>query len=273
MEKLVQLQFDHLVHFLDKPEKFITELKGLGVHSVEGGVHEGRGTYNALSYFDLSYLEYLGTYDRDLVKNTKQAHHSMMETIIQSDFKEGFTRFAIRTTDIEGVSKEFREKGLTVSGPHPLYRKRPDGSIISWRLLFAGEENDSLKLPFIIQWDDDDENRRREHIEQGIIGHQQEGLEFVGVTFAVEDAVETAKKWSHYLNLKLIESYNDVDLNAHIEVLELKGGNLHFATPLGDGVVKRILNERGEVPFQANFKGVNDVKIAELHNGRYSFGK
>ncbi|MGG0656165.1 VOC family protein [Rummeliibacillus pycnus] len=270
---MVQLQFDHLVHFLDKPEDFIAELKEQNIHAVDGGVHEGRGTYNALSYFDLSYLEFLGTYDRDLVKNAKQAHHSMMETIIDADFREGFIRFASRTTDIEVVAKEWREKGLTVSGPHPLYRKRPDGSVISWRLLFGGEENDSLKLPFIIQWDDDDEKRRIEQIEQGVIGHQQLGIEFAGPTFAVKDSVETAKKWALYLDLVSKASYEDKELNAHVEVLALHGGDLHFASPNGDGIVQSILDEHGEVPFQANFVGASEDKTVELHNGRYHFKK
>ncbi|MGX9134331.1 hypothetical protein ACWV26_08115 [Rummeliibacillus sp. JY-2-4R] len=41
---MVQLQFDHLVHFLDKPEDFITELKEQSIHAVDGGVNEGRVT-------------------------------------------------------------------------------------------------------------------------------------------------------------------------------------------------------------------------------------
>ncbi|MEK4762240.1 VOC family protein [Viridibacillus sp. FSL E2-0187] len=267
------LSFDHLVHFVDEPKEVITLLKNKGIHAVEGGVHEGRGTYNALSYFDLSYIEYLGTYDRELVAGAEHLHHSLIETVVNNKFKEGFVRFAARTTDIEGVAKSLKEQGLSVNGPVPMNRKRPDGSIISWQLLYVGEENDSLQLPFIIQWDDNDDKRRQEQVEKGVIGKQPEKLDFAGVTFAVIDAEKTAEKWSRYLGLEVAEAYVDPELNAIVQVLTLAGGDLYFASPIGEGVVAKVLAELGECPFQVNFSGAKEPVTFDLFNGRYHFEK
>lgn len=266
---MTTFQFDHIVHFVDKPEEVIEELKKAKIHAVEGGAHENKGTYNALSYFDLSYIEYLGTYDRSLVVQLGSPRHGLTETLLKKNFEEGLVRFSIRTTDIEGVAKHLQEQELTVVGPEPLYRKRPDGSIISWKLLFVGEENNSLKLPFIIQWDDDDDKRRLEQIEHGVIGKQPENLKFAGVTFAVVDAEYTAKKWSKYLGLELEKAYVDSDLNAYVYVLTLPGGDLFFTSPIGAGVVADVLKKRGESPFQVNLSGAEEARTFELLNGRY----
>lgn len=267
------LSFDHLVHFVDEPKEVIKPLQSQGIHAVEGGVHEGRGTYNALSYFDLSYIEYLGTYDRALVAETEHLHHSLIETVVNNDFKEGFVRFAARTSDIERVAERLKEQGLSVNGPVPMYRKRPDGSIINWQLLYVGEENNALQLPFIIQWDDNDDKRRKEQVEKGVIGNQPEKLDFAGVTFAVIDAEKTARKWSRYLGLEVAEAYVDQELNAIVQVLTLAGGDLYFASPIGDGVVAKVITERGECPFQVNFSGAKEPVTLELFNGRYHFEK
>lgn len=268
-----KFQFDHVVHYLNKPEGIIPTLEKEGLHAVEGGRHEGRGTYNALSYFDLSYIEFLGAYDEELVENSDPHHHSMVETIIEKGFAENIVRFAARTTNIEAAAEHFKQLGATVNGPFPMFRKRPDGSVISWQLLYVGEENDSLKLPFIIQWDDHDEKRRKEQIEHGVIGKQLPTTHFEGVTFAVKNAQETAEKWSKYLELPIKIQYEDALLNAKVVVLDLPGGELQFAEPVGEGIVKTTLETEGEVPLQINFKGFENERVVEIQHARYQFKK
>ncbi|PWA10668.1 hypothetical protein DCC39_10900 [Pueribacillus theae] len=261
-------KFDHLVHFVEKPKKVIKELEKRGIHAVEGGKHQNHGTYNALCYFDLSYIEFLGTYDRELIKQTKHPRHSMRETIVKNKFKEGFVRFAVRTTDIEGVAARFREKGLTVNGPVPLSRQRPDGSVIEWRLLYAGDENGALELPFIIQWNESDEERRTDLIErQTIVSHPSKAT-FSHLSLAVNDLEQTVSKWSHLLDLNEGKAFIDKDLQAKCQTLELPGGNLVFCTPNGEGVVSEVLKRQGESIFQANFSG-NTNETFELFGGVY----
>lgn len=268
-----KFEFDHVVHFLNQPEAFIHELSKQNIHAVEGGRHEGRGTYNALSYFDLSYIEYLGAYDQELVRQSNPAHHSMIETIIDQDFEESLVRFAVRTDDIQKAAAHFKEAGLTVTGPDAMFRKRPDGSEIHWQLLYIGEENNKLPLPFIIQWNQSDEERRNEQIQQGVIGQQLPNTALEGVVFVVENAEETAKRWGGYFKKPVGETYVDQTLQAKIVTIPLNGGKLHFAEPVGEGIIKNVLRTKGEVPFQINLKGFNEEKLFEAHNGRYLLKK
>lgn len=265
--------FDHLVQFVDEPKKAIEMLQENGIHAVEGGEHTSLATYNTLSYFDLSYIEFLGTYDRTFFEQLDHQKHSLTETIANDKLVEGFSRFAARTTDIEGAANHFREKGLTVTGPHPLSRRRPDGSVISWQLLYAGDDSEDLQLPFIIQWDESDEERRADQIAKGVIAPHPEGVSFSHVTFAVRDLKGTVTKWADWLDLKVGEEYIDEELNATCQVLELQGGNLVFASPTGEGIVQGVLETRGERPFQVTLSGGKNDKSFELLGATYKISK
>lgn len=265
--------FDHLVHFVEDPKVAIEELKAYGIHAVEGGAHEKLGTYNSLSYFDLSYIEFLGTYDRTLVEQTEHLPYSLQETIVLDQFVEGFSRFAVRTTNIDQDAQKFREKGLQVNGPIPYSRKRPDGSLIEWQLLFVGDNQNDLPLPFIIQWNESDEERRNEQIKKQVIVPHPAGIAFSHVMFAVKDVDYTIEKWSNLLGLKAGDGYIDEKLQARCQTLELEGGNLVFCSPIGDGIVSEILEKRGEKPFQVNFSGGNRDVTFNLLGGIYNIIK
>lgn len=269
----MKFAFDHLVHFVEEPKDMIAALEKQGIYAVEGGVHLNRGTYNTLSYFDLSYIEFLGTYDRELVKKSNHPKYSLMETVVEDGFKEGFERFAIRTTDIEGAAQHFREKGLSVNGPFPLSRKRPDGSIIEWQLLYAGSENEELNLPFIIQWNEKDEERRSDLIERKVIKLHPSKASFSHITIVVKNIDETALKWSNWLGLEKGEAFIDPELNATCKTLYLQGGNIVLASPLGEGVASQILAERGERPFQLNLTSDITNTSFKLHGGLYKISK
>lgn len=262
--------FDHLVHFVEEPKEVVDTFTKHGLHTAEGGKHINRGTYNVLSYFDLSYIEFISTYDRELVKKLDHMKHSLLETIINDNFAEGFARFVVRTHDIEAAAEHFRNKGLSVSGPTPLRRQRPDGDVLEWQLLYVGDDSDELQLPFIIQWNETDEERREDLTKRNVIAPHPAGVTFSHLTFAVNDASHTANKWADLLNLEKGDTYVDDALNATCAVLHLEGGNLIFASPNGDGKVADVLKERGEKPFQVNFSGGEKDTSFDLLGGTFS---
>lgn len=265
--------FDHLVHYVKDPTEALDSLKTHGIHGVEGGAHLNLGTHNTLSYFDLSYIEFLAVYDQDLFDQSEHLQHSLTASIINDHFAEGFTRFAAKTDDIEAVAQHFKENCLTVTGPIPLKRKRPDGSVLSWQLLFAGSDTEELELPFIIQWDDNDEVRRKDQTERGIIAPHPAGVSFSHVTFAVRDAQLAASKWANLLNISERRNYVDQQLNAACYELELEGGNLIFASPNGEGIVSEVLSTRGERPFKVSLSGGAKEETFELHGATYQITK
>ncbi|KMY53286.1 hypothetical protein AC623_04170 [Bacillus sp. FJAT-27231] len=269
----MEFMFDHVVHFVEDPEKAIAFLKEKGIAAVEGGVHENRGTYNAVSYFDLSYIELLSTYDKELVKQTQHPRHSFLETVAEEQFTEGFSRVAIRTTDIEGAARHFREKGLMVNGPESFSRKRPDGSLVEWQLLYIGQLNGELELPFIIQWKEKDEERRQELTGSKVIQPHPSKAVFSHVTFAVRDLEKTVRQWSEWFDLEAGEKFFDETLQAQCQALELKGGRFVFSSPVGDGIVASVLRQRGERPFQVSLSSPVNSSSFELFGGMYEIKK
>lgn len=261
--------FDHLVQFVDDPKEVIAILREKGIHAVEGGEHQNRPTYNTLSYFDLSYIEFISTNDRELLEQIEHPKYSLMESIIKNGYTEGFARFVIRTTNIEEAAQYFRDQGLTVNGPVPLSRKRPDGSVLEWRLLFIGSENEELELPFIIQWNESDEERRNDLIDRGVIKPHPSGAVFSHVTFAVRDLENTVEKWASRFDLTVGDAYIDKELQANCRTLKLPGGNLVFSSPIGDGVVSEVLKKRDEKPFQVSFSGGKETITFDFFGGSY----
>lgn len=269
----MDFQFDHLVHYVEEPYQVIPILKEKGIHAVKGGKHQNRPTYNVLSYFDLSYIEYIGTTNRQELEAIKHPKYSNIETIINDNYQEGFVRFVVRTKDIEAAATHFRQKGLDIVGPKPLSRRRPDGTLLEWKLLYVGSEDESLQLPYIIEWGETDEERRKDLIEQQTIVEHPSDARFSHVTFAVNDLDDIIQKWSDWLVLEEVGSeYTDEKLNAVCRTLKLPGGNLVFASPLGDGIVREVLAKRGEKPFLVNFIG-HQEQTFDMFGGKHMMNR
>ena len=62
---MATLQWDHAVQFVNQPEAAIEIFAGQQLRAVAGGRHPGWGTRNALSYFGLTYIEFLAISDPD----------------------------------------------------------------------------------------------------------------------------------------------------------------------------------------------------------------
>ncbi|MDM8102196.1 MULTISPECIES: VOC family protein [Oceanobacillus] len=267
----MHFQFDHLVHFVDSPEEAKEALKKLGLHAVDGGKHDNGGTYNALSHFDLSYIELIGVFDKQLADQPAEKY-SLRDTFQKDDYASGLSRIALRSRNLEEEAKRFKSLGLEVIGPVPLGRKRPDGSMIHWKLLFAGNPEEKLSLPFFIEWEETDEERRETLKKQGTIAaHQKGNLSLESVGFAVKDAKAVIEKWETYLGLEQGESFFDEGLSATGHRLKLPGGDILFYEPEGEGIVSDTLKKRGEKPFIVTISGGNRQEQIKVKNAIYRF--
>lgn len=265
--------FDHLVFFSNKPEEAIPLLKQRGIHAVTGGRHEFWGTYNALSYFGLSYIEFLGI--ENLAVAEKQEDSRLITHIVKQlarEKREGPARIAIRTDEIEQLAVKLKAEGFTVYGPLPGERIRADGQVIRWSLLFPEAVDNELQLPFFIQWEKSDEERRLEFEEQGLTElHSVGNPQFESIGFVVNNLKQTLSGWGKLFELKQVEEYEDPYLNARCRKLELAGTRLMFCTPLGDGVAEKVLREKGETPFLVNLTGTGQNCTFEMLNGFWRF--
>ncbi|WP_054704276.1 VOC family protein [Bacillus sp. JCM 19041] len=270
----MNLQFDHVIHYVDDAHDIMNEFQNKGFHTVYGGRHEKRGSYNTLLHFGLSYIEFLGIDDKELFDQVgaKDVAYSPFSSIARDRFSEGFAKMCIRSNNLDQLAKHFKEKGLKTNGPVPLSRKRPDGKLLEWSLLFVGEEQSELPLPFFIDWHETDEERETGLREANVIGSHKDGAFAVeSITMSVHDAKETASKWSEWFDLKQIGNYVDQALQAKIYMLELSGGNVQFAEPIGAGIVKETLDKRGERPFLLTLDGSSEQEYFNIRNGYYLF--
>ncbi|MFJ5717953.1 VOC family protein [Neobacillus sp. NPDC093127] len=269
----MQFSFDHLVCFLKKPEEAIPLLKQRGIHAANGGRHDSWGTYNSLTYFGLSYIEFLGIENQSIAE--KQEENRLITQIVEQLSKrnrEGPARIAIRTDDIEQLAVKLRAEGYTVYGPLPGERMRADGQVIRWSLLFPENRDNELTLPFFIQWEKPDKQRVLDLEEQGFIdSHTTGNPKFESVGFVVHNLEEAIKRWGNLFNLKQSEEFVDLTINARCKKLELPGVPLLFCTPIGEGLAAKILKEKGETPFLINLTGTDQNPLIEMLNGLWRF--
>lgn len=268
------LTFDHAVHFVDKPEQASEELSKLGIHTVTGGRHESIGTYNALTYFDLRYIEWIGVFDPKLLPPYQETHrYGLVDTLAGDGYVEGLSRIALRTERIDELAAHLTGQGLEVVGPIDCSRRRPDGKLLSWKLVFAGLPGEGLPLPFFIQWDDSDEVRRAELTENGTIADHARGpLALEYVAFTVSDLQESVRNWTNWLGLDAGEVVYDDGWKGKKQALRLGSLSLVFIEPEPDGPAWKYLKARGERPFIIGLNSGQDgvtEQYVEIHGSLY----
>lgn len=119
-----------------------------GVRAAVGGVHPGMGTRNALA--SLGGRQYLEIIAPDPAQKTFK---------FQPDLRtlDGprLVTWAAASDDVEAVARAARAAGFGVFGPRDGSRKRPDGSVLSWRTVAVDVGLPSAPvqpIPFFIQW-------------------------------------------------------------------------------------------------------------------------
>ena len=194
---------DHLVHFVEKPEQLVGTTKELGLHTVNGGKHEMWGTYNSLCYCGLSYIEFIGIFDKPLFEKSAREPYTLHETYKNKNYQNGVARIALRTNTIEKDAENLRLLGYKVYGPEDFSRTRPDGSVLKWKLLHLGKEEQTLEFPFIIQWEKQDEDRFNDLFASGVITHHPLGnLELEEIEFDVSD-ISIAAEWARAFDFEV----------------------------------------------------------------------
>lgn len=263
-------KLDHIVHFVSSPEKTMEQLKKEGLHVVEGGQHEQWGTYNALCYFDSTYIELIGIYDHEKFRKASRVPFSLHETYVKNYYEDGLTRVALSTTTIEADAKKFQQLGFNVIGPERFSRTRPDGSVVSWQLLYVGSDDLQLDLPFFIQWDQPEQQRVQELKSLGTIQNHPAGpIKMEKVSFVVSN-FNTA-----YALLKLCDfeqsQMTDPKLKADVLKIHTPTGTLAFYSPTDEGDVWNMLMERGQSMCTIVLEGAAESKLLYVENANYVF--
>jgi hypothetical protein len=150
-------RLDHVVIAVRDLEEAMRRYRALGFDVRPGGKHTGLGTYNALIRFGLDYLELIAVYDEAEARaNGRDGILDFLE-----DREGGLARFALASIDLDEDAARWRGTGLAAVGPYAMERERPDGTVLSWRLLVPSTPGWRTALPFLIQWDQPDDERLR----------------------------------------------------------------------------------------------------------------
>ncbi|GAX88583.1 VOC family protein [Effusibacillus lacus] len=269
----MNLKFDHLVHFINcHPLEAVRTMQGYGFHAVEGGRHESWGTYNSLCYFGLSYIEFLGIENRTFAEKASVDYKLIGQLLKDLPNREGFGQIALRTDNINQAAFSLQELGLTVSGPFKGNRKRQDDTVIEWQLLFLDTDFAGPELPFLIQWNQSDQERESDLITRKMIAaHPVGDLRMSHIAYAVHDLDQTVSHWKKWFGLESGNTYFDQNLNAMCHALHLQGCDLLFCSSLGTGIVSKMLQTKGEKPFLVAFDNNQDKQTYKVLGSFYRF--
>src|SRR5260221_3963762 len=126
------VQIDHVVIAGSDLANLRTQSEARGLPSIEGGVHVGGQTHNALIGFpDGTYLELIAP-----TPDNTAPDHAWSE-FMRND--ASVSALAIRSDNIEADAKLYRSRGIMVSDPVSGGRMRTDGVRLEWRTAKLGD--------------------------------------------------------------------------------------------------------------------------------------
>lgn len=143
------LGIDHLVIACADPDAAAADLeRDVGLRAGGGGRHDALGTFNRLAWLGDTYLELIGVFDRDLAERSWIG----APTVRALDAGGGLATWAVATDDIDADVARLRAHGADLGVPIAGERRRPDGTVVRWRLSAPPRLGPGLS-PFLIQHD------------------------------------------------------------------------------------------------------------------------
>ena len=193
---MATLTWDHAVQFVNQPEAAIQALSGQKLNAVAGGRHPGWGTRNALSYFGLTYIEFLAIADDAELLSAAETFLLCRDASRMLPDNEALYRVALRSDDIERTHAELHEQGLRVSPIVNGQRDDLQGNVIRWRIFTIDGDFDGLVYPFILQWGEEDDARLSRLQAQGLAApHPLGEIELQRAVFTVQHSQAVRDRW------------------------------------------------------------------------------
>lgn len=135
---------------------------------------------------------------------------------------------------------------------------RKDGSLLEWKMLFVKQDKNEPKLPFFIQWNETDEERRNDLRNIGTITeHKNKVQQIETIHYAVKNVRETVRKWKAVMELTATPVMKNGEWNAECQSVSFGDIQVQFCEPIGEGLVQEYIKNYGEYPFAVECKGEN----------------
>lgn len=269
----MELALDHIVHFLHRtPAEGTEKFRQKGYHAVAGGRHAMWGTWNSLSYFGLSYVEFLAVEQEELAL---RSDNPLIRQLVEEHSRgEGMGQIALRTQHMDQWAEKLSQAGMKVTGPVSGSRTREDGTIIRWRMLFLEDPRGGQLPPFLIEWQQSDDERKSDLQKRGVIAAHPNFAEAIqAVGYAVDDLESAAEQWESWFGWKSGEVYTDDQLGARCKKFEVPGGDVVLCQPMGEGMAQEALRNRGERPFYVHVSGGQTEAVDRVFGAAYLLAK
>ncbi|WP_141430780.1 VOC family protein [Bacillus sp. 03113] len=248
--------WDHLVHYVNELNQTLETFEENGLIAFKGGSHKEWGTYNTLSYFGLTYIEFLAIENLELAKATEH-NRVVKDAVITLPEHEVLSRVVIRTNDIEEIAASLKEAGLKLSPIMDGKRLDTNGRLIEWRMMTIDGDFQGLVYPFVIQWKGTDEERLDNLTSSGIIQRHPAGDVIIKkAVFHVSDPAAVAEHWGKLFGLSVVDSD---DTSATLGI-----GDKTFTFVKGDE------NQFKQVVFETNSEMLKG-KTVTIGEGEYIF--
>ncbi|WP_017470816.1 VOC family protein [Amphibacillus jilinensis] len=194
---MAKLIWDHTVHYVNDLEHARQTFEKQGITAFQGGSHKQWGTYNVLSYFGLTYLEFLGIEDRQLAESITEPNQVVKDAVKCLPDHEGFSRVALRTDNIEAIREQLIEHHIDVSPIMAGKRYNAQNQLIEWKMMTIAGDFQGLPYPFVIEWSGTDQERYEQLREASIISEHPLGeLTMSEAVFHVPDPEATVNHWA-----------------------------------------------------------------------------
>jgi catechol 2,3-dioxygenase-like lactoylglutathione lyase family enzyme len=246
-------RFDHAVIAVSDLGRAVeTYRSSLGFDVEPGGRHEHRGTHNAIVRFGFDYLELLGIYDPAETQRSGFNSRALVEFL--GDREGGLLGYALATDDITSDAERLRKAGLEVVGPFEMQREKPDGHVLSWRLLVPVDVPWRRRWPFLIEWDDPDEER----LSAEKIGTHPNGAKSIsGISVVVRNLEEAVELYSILFGTEPVRRDEIPEFTADRASFNLRDFAIDLLYPTGDGLVREAFERDGEGPFEVRVEVAN----------------
>lgn len=202
---MATLRWDHAVHYVNHLDDAIATFTDNQLVAFPGGAHPGWGTHNALSYFGLTYLEFLSIRD---AQELEQAQ----DFLLSQDAKrllpqqQVLYRVALRSDDIDATHQALLEQGLALSPIVEGKRHDKQGNLIEWRIFTISGDFQGVPYPFVLQWKTNDATRldflRTHNIDRP---HPVGQARLQAAVFTVHHPEQVAQHWQTLFQLSASE--------------------------------------------------------------------
>lgn len=243
-------RFDHVIIGVRDLEAASERYRALGFEVNPGGRHTGLGTANAIIRFGVDYIELLTIADPEEAERAGGSSKVLLDLL--QNRPGALAGYALATADIEEDAERLKQGGLAAVGPFAMERLRPDGRLLSWRLLVPEGVSWRRPWPFLIQWDQSDEQR---------LSWEQPGSHPNGATTVLGVSVVVASLED------AVELYRDkLGLEPRVEgdraTIAVGGFQITLLPASADAAAAQTLSEIGEGPVEAVI-GVQDLARTE----------